>query len=79
MIISIGIHGEGSVNDAEGIVSEESFTSVEFAALAFELETLATEAADNPLMRRLTDMLWALQNDTDACILYNRDALPEQG
>lgn len=72
MNINIGI-GYAFVTDATGIVGEEVFTPGEFAALADTLESLNAPGNVGTPLRRLTDLLWALQNDTSAMVLYSTE------
>ena len=68
MEIHCGI-GDASLSGAEGIVWPEQFTAAEFWDLADQLERLNVPDNQGTPIRRLTDMLWALCNDSSACIL----------
>lgn len=68
MKVETGI-GWGRVCDAEHTVSHEQFTHSECAWLADLLESHNAPNNTGSAVRRLTDMLWALQNDTDAFII----------
>ncbi len=67
-----------SITGAEGIISEEVFTPGEFSALADLLVSLNAPNNQGTPIRRLTDLLWALQNDTDAFILHSTARLEER-
>ena len=52
-----------------GVISEEAFTIAEASNLANFLEQHNTPGNRGTPLRRLTDMMWALQNDTDVVIV----------
>jgi hypothetical protein len=70
MKIDVGI-GEATIRNVEGVVGHEQFSNDECFELADMLENLNTPDNGGAAIRRLTDLLWALQNDTSVMILSN--------
>ncbi len=73
MQIKTGFGECATIKGADGIVWTEAFTAAEFANLADMLEGLNTPNNGGSPLRRLTDMLWALQNDSSACVVALKD------
>lgn len=70
MQVTTGSYREpATIAGAEGIVWHENFTSAEFWDLAHALESLNEPGNQGAPLRRLTDMCWALCNDSSACIV----------
>jgi hypothetical protein len=71
MKVEIGF-GEAHVTDAEGIVWQERFTAREAMEAADWIDRLipahATPTA-RATLERIRDMLFALTNDSDACVV----------
>ena len=61
--------GRAVVMDAELLVSWETFTPGQCADLADLLEGLNKPGNRGTPLRRLTDLLWALQNDTSVFVV----------
>jgi hypothetical protein len=72
MIVNVAAN-QAYVGGTDGVVWKEGFTGVEFFDLANQLEALNTPNNGGTPLRRLTDMCWALQNDSSACVVFNTE------
>ena len=71
--IKIDLVGGTTIPPTQGITSVEGFTSEEFADMADFLESHLEPSDNGSHLRRLANMLWALQNDTTVFVLYNEE------
>lgn len=72
MTSAFGLH----ISDAENAVSILRISPEDCWDLADKLENLNTPGNHQTPLRKLTDALWALGNDTDAFLIHSTSATP---